>query len=135
MYLLPGITLIHAISSLLGLAQPNMPLDLTIDSPEVRRMRDRCNKFVPGLENADYDPEAGFVQGLRPFRGENVRVERELRRKANGAMSRIIHSYGQGGAGFTLSFGCASDMLSLLNELESGRAPTSMKAVPQHLAL
>lgn len=112
-----------------------MPLDLTLDSPEVRRMRERCNKFVPGLENAEYDPEAGFVQGLRPFRGENVRVERELRRKTDGSMSRIIHSYGQGGAGFTLSFGCAGDVLGLLEELEAGKAPTSMKAAAQHLVL
>lgn len=98
-------------------------------------MRERCNKFVPGLENADYDPEAGFVQGLRPFRGENVRVERELRRKLDGSLSRIIHSYGQGGAGFTLSFGCASDVLGLLKELEAGKAPRSMKAAAQHVAL
>ena len=87
-------------------------------------MRDRCNRFVPGLENADYDPEAPLVQGLRPFRGKNVRVERELRTKQDGSVSRIIHSYGQGGAGFTLSFGCAGDVLNLLEELEAGIAPS-----------
>ncbi|CAL1710998.1 unnamed protein product [Somion occarium] len=112
-----------------GLAQPNMAnLDLTLDSPEIRRMRERCNKFVPGLENAEYDPEAALVQGLRPFRGENVRVERELRQKSDGSSSRIIHSYGQGGAGFTLSFGCAGDVLSLLEELEAGKKPASMRS-------
>ncbi len=81
-----------------------------MDSPEVVRMRQRCNNFVPGLEYAEYDAEAPLVQGLRPFRGSNVRVERELRRKADGSVSRIVHSYGQGGAGFSLSFGCANDV-------------------------
>ncbi len=89
-------------------------------------MRERCNKFVPGLENAEYDAEAGFVQGLRPLRGRNVRVERELRQKAEGSTSRIIHSYGQGGSGFTLSFGCAGDVLGLLEELDAGIPPTPM---------
>ncbi len=77
-----------------------------MDSPEIQRMRARCNNFVPGLENAEYDPDAPLVQGLRPFRGTNVRIERETRK--NG--SRIIHSYGHGGSGFTLSFGCARDV-------------------------
>ena len=62
-----------------GIAQPNEDqLDLTLDSPEIRRMRERCNRFVPGLENAELDPHSPLVQGLRPVRGENVRVEREL---------------------------------------------------------
>ena len=90
-------------------------------------MRERCNRFVPGLENAELDPEAGFVQGLRPLRGRNVRVERELRTKANGETSRIIHSYGQGGSGFTLSFGCAADVVRFLEELDAGLPPKPMQ--------
>ncbi|KAF8877172.1 hypothetical protein BD779DRAFT_1804059 [Infundibulicybe gibba] len=87
-----------------GLVQPHVhTLDLTIDSPEIVRMRDRCNKFVPGLENAELDP-VPFVQGLRPFRDTNVRVDWEQRLRADGTHSRIIHSYGQGGSGFTLSY-------------------------------
>ncbi|KAF8997685.1 hypothetical protein BDZ89DRAFT_1083515 [Hymenopellis radicata] len=109
------------------LAQPHKyKLDLTLDSPEIVRMRERCNNFVPGLEKADYDPDAPLVQGLRPFRGSNVRVERELRSRPDGSMSRIVHSYGQGGAGFSLSFGCASDVLELIEEVELGRPATKM---------
>lgn len=74
-----------------------------MDDPEIVRMRERCNNFVPGLENAELDPDP-FVQGLRPFRDANVRVERELRSKPDGSPSHIIHSYGQGGSGFTLSY-------------------------------
>ncbi|KAJ8469198.1 hypothetical protein ONZ45_g16974 [Pleurotus djamor] len=102
-----------------GLVQPHVySLDLTINSPEIVRMRERCNAFVPGLENAELDPDP-FVQGLRPFREANVRVEREQRARADGSISRTIHSYGQGGSGFTLSFGCAADVLALLEELQA----------------
>ncbi|KAF8885368.1 hypothetical protein BD779DRAFT_1801402 [Infundibulicybe gibba] len=80
-------------------------------------MQDRCNKFVPGLENAELDP-VPFAQGLHPFRDTNVRVDWEQQLRADGTHSRIIHSYGQGRSGFTLSFGCAADVLELLSELE-----------------
>lgn len=105
--------------SIIGLAQPDIyALDLSLDSPEIVRMRKRCNDFVPGLENAEYD-EDPLVQGLRPITNENVRVEREPRRHRNGATSRIIHSYGQGGSGFSLSFGCASDILVMVQGIEA----------------
>lgn len=42
--------------------------------------------------------------GLRPYR-HAVRLERE---------GRVIHNYGHGGAGFTLCFGCASDVAKLV---------------------
>ena len=90
-------------------------------------MRERCNRFVPGLENAELDVDP-LVQGLRPVRGENVRVERELRRKADGSLSRVVHSYGQGGSGFTLSFGCAGDVLELVREVEACVPPTPIKS-------
>jgi len=52
-----------------------------------------------------------------------VRVERELRRHCitvNGQdrlePSRIVHSYGQDGAGWSLSFGCAEDVASLVED-------------------
>ncbi|KAH9832042.1 FAD dependent oxidoreductase [Rhodofomes roseus] len=114
-----------------GIAQPRQwNLDLTLDSPEIVRMRERCNYFVPGLENAEYDPDAPLVQGNRPTRSENVRVEREMRLKKDGSASRIIHSYGQGGSGFSLSFGCAGEVLGLLKDLSLGLLPTKMSHKP-----
>ncbi|KAI0095609.1 FAD dependent oxidoreductase [Daldinia grandis] len=103
-----------------GITEPHeWDLDLTLSTPIIRRMRERCEKFLPGLENARVDPEYPFAQGLRPFRGQNVRVERELRRTG----SRIVHSYGHGGAGWSLSFGCARDVATLVDEaLEGVRA-------------
>ena len=47
--------------------------------------------------------------GLRPYRKSGVRVE--LERLEDGRA--VIHNYGHGGSGFTLSWGCAEDVLRL----------------------
>ena len=47
--------------------------------------------------------------GLRPFRRSGVRLERE--RLPDGRI--VIHNYGHGGSGFTLSWGCAEAALEL----------------------
>ena len=104
-----------------GCTEPHQwKLDLTLDSPIVQRMRQRCEAFLPELKNARLDPDYPLAQGLRPFRKRNVRVERELRPKSTSSTyarpSRIIHSYGQGGAGWSLSFGCAGDVALLVAE-------------------
>ncbi|KAI1084729.1 FAD dependent oxidoreductase [Whalleya microplaca] len=107
-----------------GITEPHeWDLDLTLDSPIIRRMRERCEKFLPGLKDARVDPDYPLAQGLRPFRGQNVRVERELRRTG----SRIIHSYGHGGAGWSLSFGCAEDVATLVEEALEGTPARPMK--------
>lgn len=92
-------------------------------------MRARCEAFLPDLKKARVDPDYPLAQGLRPFREENVRVERELRR-LDGATrpSRIVHSYGQGGAGWSLSFGCASNVLALVEEALQDLPPKPMNA-------
>ncbi|KAI0125100.1 FAD dependent oxidoreductase [Xylariales sp. AK1849] len=106
-----------------GIAEPDQwRLDLTLESPIIRRMRERCEAFLPSLKSARLDPDYPLAQGLRPFRANNVRVERELRK----AGSRIIHSYGQGGAGWSLSFGCAQDVAMLVGETLAGVAPRPM---------
>ena len=47
--------------------------------------------------------------GLRPFRKSGVRVEKEKLRDGRS----VIHNYGHGGSGFTLSWGCAQDVFEL----------------------
>jgi len=47
--------------------------------------------------------------GLRPFRKSGVRLEKE---KLSGGRT-VIHNYGHGGSGFTLSWGCAQEVLNL----------------------
>ncbi|KAI0203186.1 nucleotide-binding domain-containing protein [Astrocystis sublimbata] len=110
-----------------GITEPDeWDLSLTLDSPIIKRMRERCDKFLPGLKDAQLDPDYPLSQGLRPFRKNNVRVERELRR----AGSRIVHSYGHGGAGWSLSFGCALDVVVLVEEALAGRPARPMNARP-----
>jgi D-amino-acid oxidase len=114
-------------------------LDLTLNSPVIKRMRERCEAFLPSLKNARLDPDYPLAQGLRPFRKQNVRVERELRRheplpgQKRSRHSRIVHSYGHGGSGWSLSFGCAEDVANLIQDALRGLAPRSMAMEDQFI--
>ncbi|KAL2843878.1 hypothetical protein BJY01DRAFT_235510 [Aspergillus pseudoustus] len=114
-----------------GITEPHKwELELSLESPVIQRMRARCESFLPMLKNARLDPEYPLAQGLRPFREKNVRVERELRRHSNGDMpSRIVHSYGHGGAGWSLAYGCAGDVLSLVEDALQDLPPIPMDHV------
>lgn len=117
-----------------GFTEPNEhQLSLTVESPIVKRMRARCEAFLPDLKKARLDPEYPLAQGLRPFRQRNVRVERELRPRespatgnAGSVPSRIVHTYGQGGSGWSLSFGCAGDVVVLVEEALQDLPPQPM---------
>lgn len=50
-----------------------------------------------------------FVAGIRPFRRSGPRIEREQQ-----AGKTIVHNYGHGGAGYTLSWGSALEAADLL---------------------
>jgi D-amino-acid oxidase len=67
----------------------------------------RARLLEPRLENARV---LGTAVGFRPYRAE-PRVERE---DLAGGIS-IIHNYGHGGAGFTLSWGCAEHAAELIS--------------------
>src|SRR5437016_2684574 len=47
--------------------------------------------------------------GLRPFRKSGVRLERGKLRDSRA----VVHNYGHGGSGFTLSWGCAREVVDL----------------------
>jgi D-amino-acid oxidase len=49
--------------------------------------------------------------GLRPFRKSGVRLEKEKLRDGR----TVIHNYGHGGSGFTLSWGCAQEVLVMID--------------------
>ena len=68
---------------------------------------EKCIKLIPELKNAEIIED---MVGLRPGRSE-VRLEKEI------LFGRpIIHNYGHGGSGVTLSWGCADDVVELANE-------------------
>jgi len=68
--------------------------------------REILSEFI----NIDINIEnAKSVIGYRPVRHENVRIDTE---KINNKL--IIHNYGHGGSGVTLSWGCAKEVINLL---------------------
>lgn len=68
---------------------------------------DRVARLCPELVNPEILEDK---VGLRPGRPE-VRVELEKRSGAT-----VIHNYGHGGAGFTLSWGCAEEVVKLASD-------------------
>lgn len=79
--------------------------DLTIDPLVAQNIIGKCGSLVPELANVKV---LGHKIGLRPARNE-IRLELE---KLNGS-SAVIHNYGHGGAGFTVSWGCAQEVADL----------------------
>jgi D-amino-acid oxidase len=75
------------------------------DPAAAERILQRATRLVPGLADAEV---VGHRVGLRPAR-PTVRLE-EQRGLAGG---RVVHCYGHGGAGVTLSWGCADEVLTL----------------------
>ncbi len=73
-------------------------------------MHRRCVEFMPALKDAQIDLNFAVRVGLRPFRRQNVRLEREQD-------TCIIHNYGHGGGGVTLLWGCALEVLEIAKEL------------------
>jgi D-amino-acid oxidase len=79
--------------------------DLAVDSATTTRIVDECSRSL-GIKKPNVLAER---VGLRPFRKSGVRLERA--RLSNG--QTVIHNYGHGGSGFTLSWGCAEEVAEL----------------------
>lgn len=71
----------------------------------------RCRAAVPELTGGI----RAVRRGIRPVRS-SVRLERE---------GRVIHNYGHGGAGFTVSWGCAFEVARLATAPSPPARPTS----------
>ncbi len=72
-----------------------------LDPAEAERILARCRELVPALAGA---PVLGHAVGVRPARPA-VRLERD---------GDVVHCYGHGGAGVTLSWGCADEVARLV---------------------
>lgn len=83
--------------------------DLGARAEDTEAILARASALVPALRGA---PVLGVRVGLRPAR-PSVRLEVERR---DGA-SPVVHCYGHGGAGVTLSWGCAEEVADLLDAL------------------
>ena len=79
--------------------------NLTPDAATTLRIVAECSRVL----NIDKPTILAKRVGLRPFRRSGVRLERDRLRDNR----TVIHNYGHGGAGFTLSWGCAREVLAL----------------------
>ena len=117
-----GLTYIHPRSQdivLGGTFEPGV-WDLTTDDVESRAIVDRCTALVPELADARVITTRA---GLRPGRdgGPRLELDSEPRLDARPGPGRtpepgprLIHNYGHGGAGMTLSWGCDDDVVTPL---------------------
>jgi D-amino-acid oxidase len=78
---------------------------LAPDPDTTSRIVAECSRVL----NIDKPSVLAERVGLRPFRRSGVRLERD--QLPNGRT--VIHNYGHGGAGFTLSWGCAQEVLDI----------------------
>ena len=79
----------------------------TPDQSDTDRIVQECSRV---LRMSRPQVKAARV-GLRPYRRSGVRVARDHLR--DGRM--VVHNYGHGGSGFTLSWGCAQTVAQLVN--------------------
>jgi D-amino-acid oxidase len=80
------------------------------DPDVAKQVLERAVELVPALAGAAVQ---GTRVGLRPARPQ-VRLEVEQR-----GSTRVVHCYGHGGAGVTLSWGCADEVARLVGAPES----------------
>ncbi|XP_065079073.1 D-amino-acid oxidase-like [Ochlerotatus camptorhynchus] len=83
-----------------------------------------CCGLIPALERA---PIKGNFVGLRPLR-QAVRLEVEWFQTERGDRFPMIHNYGHGGSGITLSWGCAGEVLNLVQEVICEDGPSRSKS-------
>ena len=81
--------------------------DTAPDPATAEAIIERCTEIVPSLAGAQV---IEHLAGLRPGRPE-VRLAESI---PKGGGPRIVHNYGHGGAGITLSWGCAEDVSRIL---------------------
>jgi len=78
--------------------------DLAPDAADTARILDICREHL-GIAA----PRVREVKvGLRPYRAAGIRLERD---------GRVIHNYGHGGSGFTVSWGCAEAVAAIVDAL------------------
>jgi len=84
----------------------------TVDPRQTADILRRCANLAPAFAGLTPGDVVSVACGLRPLRS-SVRLEAEHL----GAGRVVIHNYGHGGAGVTLSWGCAQEVVEIVSSL------------------
>ncbi|KAJ6559736.1 nucleotide-binding domain-containing protein [Mycena capillaripes] len=112
-----------------GFSEPDNTGRFDEDDPKVEQMATDAERFLPGLDASHRDPAYPLAQGLHPARRGDVLYQRELTYPLPGGRegySRIVHCYGHAGSGWSLSFGSALEVKSLINSALAREVPEPM---------
>jgi D-amino-acid oxidase len=90
--------------------------DTTADPRIAERLVEQARAAVPRLSSAQV---LGHRVGLRPAR-PSIRLEVERRPNDDDPDHTVVHCYGHGGSGLTLSWGCAEDVAAAVTSLAPG---------------
>jgi D-amino-acid oxidase len=82
-----------------------------VDPAATSRIVAECSRVL----NIDKPRVLAERVGLRPFRKSGIRLERD--RLSDGRA--VVHNYGHGGSGFTLSWGCAENVFQIARGIVS----------------
>ena len=82
--------------------------DLSVDMEAAKEIQRRCANLIPSVKDAKV---LKYEVGLRPARTE---VRLEIDRSFS---VPVVHNYGHGGAGVTISWGCAQEVLHHVQSL------------------
>lgn len=91
---------------------------IEVDPTETQAILRRCAKLSSEFASVSPADILSVQCGLRPVRS-TVRVEAE--RVAPDRL--LLHNYGHGGAGITLSWGCSTEIVDLLAQMQGDREP------------
>lgn len=80
---------------------------------ELARIQRNAHALAPGLAN--HAPLKVWT-GLRPVRHAGVRLEVvTCDEEQDGGLALVAHNYGHGGSGWTIAYGCAEELVGMLN--------------------
>lgn len=85
----------------------------TLNFEEVKQ---RSGLYVPWLRRrGESEQSRSPVVGIRPARAAGVRLELDT----DSYTVPVIHNYGHGGSGFSLAWGCAGEVVQMINRIAS----------------
>jgi len=105
----PTYFLPHGNRVVLGGTHERGRTDIETDAESVAGIIQRCVAVEPALQNAKI---LNYRVGIRPSRPK-VRVER-----VRLGSRHVVHNYGHGGSGFSLSWGCAREVVNLVLDIQ-----------------